>query len=196
MAETSMIRGIAGAHTKLVVQKCRGKSFSSSTVQGTLPVGGMGVQIDHFASVQRVFTQEDVSAYARLVGDMNPLHQPMHQKSSIDPIVQKSNFVRWNDDGTNRPLVHGMLVASLFTCIFGTRIPGAVYMRQNLEFRRPVFVGDVVVGRVTVTSLQPWKKGGLVLTCATQVLFDDNKECIRGEAQVLLTKDALVESKQ
>jgi hypothetical protein len=49
-------------------------------------------------------------------------------------------------------VVHGMLIAPLFTCLLGTRIPGCVYLNQTLEFVRPVYALQPVEGTVMVTG--------------------------------------------
>lgn len=84
------------------------------------------------------------------------------------------------------------MVASLFSCIFGTLIPGSVYRKQTLSFRAPVFANDVVTGRVQVTKIRSLLRregvgggGGVVLTCDTKVLCE-GRECITGEASVWL----------
>ncbi|KAL7560748.1 hypothetical protein ACA910_007250 [Epithemia clementina (nom. ined.)] len=111
---------------------------------------------------------------------------------------------------TTTELVHGMLVASLFSCIFGTLAPGAVYLKQSLQFRRPVFVGRPVVATTTVTRIRtPPRRGGgggIVVTCQTSVthpnknnshIDNDNNhndetnqrvEYVSGEADVWLVR--------
>jgi acyl dehydratase len=50
-------------------------------------------------------------------------------------------------------VVHGMLVASMFGGVIGTRFPGAVYASQTLTFRAPVTVGERVLAEVEVTRV-------------------------------------------
>ncbi len=73
------------------------------------------------------FTQADVIAFARVSGDDNPLH--------LDADFAASTPFK-------RPIIHGMLGASVFTKVLGTQWPGAgsVYLKQTLEFLRPMFV--------------------------------------------------------
>ena len=76
------------------------------------------------------------------------------------------------DDGsvkTTRPLVHGMLVSSIFSSIFSTLSPGAVYLNQSLGFASPVFVNEPVVGRVEIERVRRWRRGGVVVECETRV---------------------------
>jgi MaoC like domain len=72
-----------------------------------------------------------------------------------------------------RAVVHGMLVSSLFSSIFATLAPGCVYINQSLDFVSPVFVDDVVVGRLEITRVRQWprrRRSGVVVTCDTQIL--------------------------
>jgi acyl dehydratase len=161
---------------------------SDVVISGTLPRHGKGVAVGQYATVERVFTEHDVDTYARLVGDSNPLHtswtrQELEQQSTELP---SHPLVQWTEDNKSKVLVHGMLVASLFTCIFGTHIPGAVYMKQTLAFRRPVFANEPVTGRVAITAVRDFRKGGLIVTCDTRVYKDTETECVRGSADVWL----------
>lgn len=58
----------------------------------------------------------------------------------------------------SRPIVHGMLVSGLFSCIFATLIPGTVYMSQQLQFVAPVHVNDKVTARVQVVAVRERKR--------------------------------------
>jgi 3-hydroxybutyryl-CoA dehydratase len=57
-------------------------------------------------------------------------------------------------------IAHGMITASYFSSLFGTKIPGegCVYVAQSLRFKRPVYLGDTVVASVIVTSVDLIKK--------------------------------------
>lgn len=93
------------------------------------------------ASFERVFNEDDVRVFAGLSGDYNPLH--------LDAVYAGTTTF-------GRPVVHGMLVASLCSALVGMYLPGkrCLYLAQTLEFRKPVFVGDTleVVGVVTAKS--------------------------------------------
>jgi hypothetical protein len=159
---------------------------SSSThheISGTIPPGGVGVTLEQYAEVERVFTQEDVDKYGKLIDDMNPLHQRW-SKSEVPSLVESHPLLVWNADGSSTmPIAHGMLASGLFSCIFGSLIPGAVYLKQTLDFRKPVYVDSVVTGRVTISRIRQWKRKGLIITCDTKILSQGN-ECVRGEADV------------
>jgi len=83
--------------TKLQCLKLRG--FASVTPQEVLKPG------DVFRKA-RAFTEEDVLQYAKVSFDSNPLH---------------TESAAAKDVGFEGPLVHGMLVASLFPHIISSR---------------------------------------------------------------------------
>ncbi|EKX51078.1 hypothetical protein GUITHDRAFT_66124 [Guillardia theta CCMP2712] len=91
--------------------------------------------------LRRSFSQQDVSKFADLSGDDNPLHQ------SAD--LTSSTFAQ--------PVVHGIFVASMFSAVIGRNFPGAIYLNQQLKFSAPVFFDEEVTARVTVTRCKQVK---------------------------------------
>lgn len=168
------------------------RDASSSPIHGTIPLHGKGLKMGQYAEVHRKFTQEDVNLFGRLSGDMNPVHFPM-----IPPKSSSSSATIYHEDGdesttssihrnnnNNLPIVHGILLSSLFSNIFGTLIPGAIYRHQSLKFHNVVHVNECVVGRVVVTKLRQINRkgrgggeggngtggGGVLCTCDTSVI--------------------------
>jgi acyl dehydratase len=97
------------------------------------------------AATTRSFHKEDVVLFARLSGDRNPLH--------LDPEA-------WVGTPFSGNLVHGALTASLFSQLMGMELPGpgAVYLNQTLTFQAPVYIGETVTARVTVTHVRTDKR--------------------------------------
>ena len=84
-------------------------------------------------------------------------------------------------------IAHGMMSASYFSALFGTKIPGegCVYVAQSLQFKRPVYLGDTVVATVTVTKVDLDKRRVFFrTTCKVK-----NKIVIDGEAELYVPKD-------
>src|SRR6185437_455287 len=79
--------------------------------------------------IERQITKQDVERFAALSGDFNPLH--------LDPTYAASTEF-------GGCIVHGMLLASLFSHLVGMHIPGkyALYLGQDLSFRKAVMVGE------------------------------------------------------
>jgi len=103
------------------------------------------LEVGMSASYTQTITDSDVKMFAGLSGDHNPVHLDESYASS-------SRF-------KNR-IAHGLLTASFFSAIFGTKLPGkgCVYASQNLKFRRPVYLGDTVKAEVTVIAIDVDRK--------------------------------------
>ena len=86
------------------------------------------------------FSQADVADFARVTGDNNPLH--------LDADFAANTPFK-------RPIIHGMLGASVFTKVLGTEFPGygSVYLSQTLEFLRPMFVDTDYEAIFTVRAI-------------------------------------------
>ena len=84
-----------------------------------------------------------------------------------------------------RPIVHGMLLASLFSGLLGQQLPGkgSIYLGQNLSFKLPVFVGDEVTAEVEVIAMRDDKP---IATLATRILTQGGALAVTGEAVVKL----------
>ncbi len=88
----------------------------------------------------KTITDADVAMYAGVSGDTNPLHLNAE-------FAAQTRF-----EGR---IVHGMLTASLLSTLVGTRLPGpgGAYVSQQLEFLKPVRVGDTVTAAMTVVEI-------------------------------------------
>ncbi|MCD6062521.1 MAG: hypothetical protein K0R82_432 [Flavipsychrobacter sp.] len=86
------------------------------------------------------YTQEDVNTFARVSGDVNPLH--------IDEQAGKASPF-------GRNIIHGFLGAAVFTKIFGALwyADGHVYMSQNVKWIRPMFVDTEYEAVVAVKEI-------------------------------------------
>ncbi|HZT96306.1 MAG TPA: MaoC family dehydratase [Chloroflexota bacterium] len=116
-------------------------------------IGGY-LSVGQKVSVRRLFTPEDLDAFAAVTGDDNPLH--------VSP-----EFARHTAFG--RPIVHGLLTASLFSYLLGTKLPGpgSIYLGQMLKFTAPVFVGEEVTASVEVAEINTAKRTVRLVTQAT-----------------------------
>lgn len=121
------------------------------------------------ASSSRQITHADIEGFALLSGDHNPVHLD-------EEYASKSRY--------GKRIAHGLFAASFFSGLFGTSLPGrgCVYASQNLKFRRPVHIGDVVVATITVLAVDVEKKKVHFSTvCAV-----DGKEVIIGDAEIFI----------
>ncbi len=114
-------------------------------------------------------SQEQVNAFAELSGDNNPVH--------IDEAFAANTAFQ-------RPIVHGIYSAAIFSKILGTVFPGqgTIYLAQTLQFKRPVFPGEAYTARVEVISLD----GRNSATLSTKLMHTaTGKPVIEGEAKVM-----------
>lgn len=135
----------------------------------------IGLQVGMYAELTKTITASDVSAYAALLGDTNPLH--------LDPAFAATTPFK-------RPIAHGMIAGGLIPTVFGAQIPSSLYISQTLNFKRPVYVGDTVTCRVEVISVKdrPMRTGVMqpLVTCTTIVTIDPTgKLAIEGVAECL-----------
>lgn len=145
-----------------------------SVLHGTLPAAAVGAacaaRVGQSLRMSRRFTADDVAAFAKLSGDWNPVHTD----------AQYAAATRYG-----RPIVHGLLYASMIGTMFAARVHGAVYVSQSLRFRAPVFVDDLLEAEILVQQV---KRTSRLLICATS---------IRNEAaQLVLTGEAVVQAPQ
>ncbi len=102
-------------------------------------------RIDEFepgqhASFTKTFTDEDVQRFIAITTDVNPLHVD-------EAFAAKTRF--------GRPVLHGMLTASIFSTMVGMLLPGtgAIYRSQTLQFLLPVHAGETVTAHFVVRSV-------------------------------------------
>lgn len=128
------------------------------------------VEIGASARFSRTITKEDILAFAQLSGDYNPLH--------VDPeFARKTSF--------QKPVAHGMLLASFVSTMIGMQLPGAgaLWIRQSFQWLNPVFAGDTVDLKLWVTHKS---SGSNIVTLEVQAVNQDGKAVMSGEGAVKL----------
>ena len=88
----------------------------------------------------KTITEADVLMFAAVSGDSNPLHMNAE-------FAEQTSF--------KQRIVHGMLTTSLWSTLVGTRLPGpgCAYMGQQINFLKPVHIGDTVTAKLTVSKI-------------------------------------------
>jgi len=90
---------------------------------------------DHF-TVRRTFTEQDTLLFANITKDYNPVH--------FDERFAKVKRFRGR-------ICHGMLVASMISEVGGQM--GWLASGMKFSFRKPVYFGDTISCRVTITDI-------------------------------------------
>lgn len=117
------------------------------------------------------FSQNDVIAFANATGDKNPVHLD-------EAFAAKTQF--------KRPIMHGMLSASLFSKVFGTLFPGegTIYLKQSLNFLKPMYVDTDYVAEFVVKEVVKDKNRAVIETIIKQNTTG-GFVCTSGEATVM-----------
>ncbi len=129
----------------------------------------MKLKVGDLFEISFRFSQDEVIAFAKLTGDANPIH--------LDPVFAAQTPFK-------KPIIHGMLSATIFSKILGMDFPGngSIYLKQNLEFLRPMYVEQEYIAKVNIVSIDTNKQRAIL---STQILdLQTQKTTIKGEAEV------------
>ena len=133
------------------------------------------LEVGQTAFAKRTFSAESLGQYSDLTGDTNPL-------------FSDANYAR--QLGYKDCLIPGPLLSGMFSALFGTKLPGrgTNWLKQNLHFPAPAYVGDDITARVEIIRLRPEKdlvnlrgtcsnsSGELVCQAQSLVLVKDLEE--------------------
>ncbi|MDS0474628.1 MaoC/PaaZ C-terminal domain-containing protein [Natrinema sp. 1APR25-10V2] len=124
-------------------------SEASSVPIPRLPYGRAGGEFDLFIAepgslhvddrveFRKTLTDDDVLMFAEATGDTNALHLS-------DSFAEGTRF--------GGRIVHGTLVSGLISAALAC-FPGlTIYLSQNLEFRRPVDIGDTLTAQCKIVN--------------------------------------------
>lgn len=99
-------------------------------VGGYFPVADIErLEVGVSASYSQTITEADVVIFAGVSGDKNPVHVN-------EECAAQSRY--------KRRIAHGLISASFFSVLLGTKLPGSgcVYAFQNPVFKRAVYIQD------------------------------------------------------
>lgn len=124
------------------------------------------------AEKEFLVTEETGAAFAEISQDKNPLHLD-------EEYAAQTRF--------GRRIAHGMLAGSYISAMIGMELPGegAVYMKQELTFLKPVYYGDTLRVEIVVSKLQTEKKRAVLST-----------NCYNQRGEQVVVGSALVKPKE
>ena len=128
------------------------------------------IQVGQVAEMAKTVTEADVTLFAEVTGDFNPVHVDAEAAA-------QSRF--------GERIAHGMLSAGFISAVLGMRLPGtgSIYLSQSLRFTKPVRIGDTVTTRVEVVEVLATKRRvRLATVCRTQ----QGETVVDGEAVVMI----------
>ena len=122
-------------------------------------------------SLSKKITESDIIIFSKISGDKNPIHLS-------DEFAKKTRF--------KKRIAHGYLSASLFSGIFGEKLPGpgCLYLSQSLQFKYPVYIDDIVTATVKIIDIVA-EKNTLKFSTICKV---DKTTVIDGIAEIYIPK--------
>jgi len=126
--------------------------------------------IGQTAEFAKTITDADVTLFAGVTGDFNPVHVD-------ETAAQRSRF--------GGRIAHGMLSAGIISATIAGKLPGpgSIYLSQTLRFTAPVRIGDTVTASVSILEILTAKRRVRLSTvCRNQ----NGATVLDGEATVLV----------
>ena len=130
------------------------------------------VEIGATARLAKTITEAEIAKFAELSGDYNPLHMDAG-------FAGRTSF--------QKPVAHGMLLASYVSNLVGMKLPGAgaLWARQEFRWPAPVFAGDTVEIRLEVVRKSA---GAGAMTISVLALNQEGKAVMEGEGVVMMVE--------
>lgn len=127
------------------------------------------INIDDFCQRQHTVTEDDLLLFAKASGDLNPLHLDA-EYAATTPFKQR--------------IAHGMFTGGLISAALAMDLPGpgTIYLSQDLQFKRPVCIGDTLT--ITLTAIEKHTDKPIV-TLHCSVTNQDDKVVVTGTAKVM-----------
>lgn len=133
------------------------------------------MEIGTKASYSKTCSLEDVQLFAKVSGDVNPVH--------LDEEYASSTVF-------GQRIAHGMYTGALVSAALGMVLPGpgTIYLGQEIRFKAPVFIDDTITVELEVESLRREKSiVGLLFTCRNQT----GDTVASGKATVIAPKEKM-----
>jgi 3-hydroxybutyryl-CoA dehydratase len=129
-------------------------------------------EIGEKAQLSRTISEEDIRHMAEITGDFNPVHMD-------ETFAARTRF--------KGRIAHGVFSAGLISAVLGMKLPGpgAIYLKQTLEFLQPVRAGDTLTAEAEVTA---WRADKRIITLKTRCFNQAGKDVVQGEAVLVVEK--------
>ena len=160
--------------------------MSKNLVFNKIPIEDIKIGME--VSYSQTITDADVKDFAGISGDRNPVHMD-------EEYAEDSRF--------KKRIAHGLMSASYFSALFGTKLPGegCVYVSQSLKFKRAVYLGDTVTATVIVKEVDlPKNRVFFRTVCKVKdkIVIDGEAELfvpISFEKKLIINKNELLKYK-
>jgi 3-hydroxybutyryl-CoA dehydratase len=128
------------------------------------------LKVGQSATMEKTVTEDDIQAFGRATGDMNPVH--------FDEEYAKKTLFKGR-------VAHGVLSIGFISAVLGMKLPGegTIFVSATVEFKAPVRIGDTVVTTGTVKEIGERRR--VVMDCLCTV---NGTPVVTGVALVLAPK--------
>jgi len=101
----------------------------------------IGLEASHTKTIQ----ESDITGFAQISKDFNPVHFDDEYASSL---------------GFEKRIAHGMISSSIFSGLFASKIPGpgCLFISQSFKFKKPVYIGDHITATIKVISVNSHRR--------------------------------------
>ncbi|MEK7078192.1 MAG: MaoC family dehydratase [Patescibacteria group bacterium] len=125
------------------------------------------IKVGDVAFFKTTISKNKVMDFISLSGDKNLLHRDKKFAKSKDFL---------------EPVVHGMLLAAFFSTLVGKFFKNHnLYLSQNINFKKPVFIGETVTVRGKIKNKI---NSVYLLEIETVIINQNNEEVVNGIAKV------------
>ena len=122
------------------------------------------------AALSRLISEDDILRMAAITGDFNPVH------------IDEEYATQTRFKGR---IAHGVFSSGLISAVLGMHLPGpgAIYLKQSLQFLHPLRAGDMLTAEVEVIA---WRAEKRIITLKTRSLNQHGTDLADGEAVLLV----------
>lgn len=130
------------------------------------------MSIGQSATFTKTITEADVTLFAGVSGDLNPVH--------INETFAKDTMFKGR-------IAHGMLCGSLVSAVLGMYLPGpgCILLKQEMKFLAPVYFNDTLTASCVLKEKNE-EKNTVVFNC--KVTNQAGVDVIVGEAKLMPRK--------
>lgn len=120
------------------------------------------------ASVNNKITSDMIIQFSNLSGDVNPIH--------LDEEYAKKTIFKSR-------IAPGMLISSFISAVIANKLPGkgSIYLKQDLNFKKPVYINDIITTEVTIVNILNEKN---IIILSTRCVNQNDIVVIEGNASV------------
>jgi len=126
------------------------------------------IQTGDRARFSKTVSESDIYLYAGITGDFNPAH--------VNQSYAEKTFFQSR-------IAHGLLSAGFISTVIASKLPGpgTIYIKQELNFTAPVYIGDTITAFVEVLEVSVPENSVILKTiCKNQ----KNEVVVEGQAIV------------